>query len=134
STPRTKTNLVLQRHQKAGGGRWRFTIWVTATMAPEIMGEDIVLSALVGITAEQTFVLGSLPHVGQVFQAAFRPGANSEEFAPTRYAGTRRVQLGVSAYNKIWLYTIRGELPIYEPPSGTSKIDSRWDKTKPVQK
>ncbi|KAA6387951.1 MAG: hypothetical protein EZS28_016520, partial [Streblomastix strix] len=155
STPRTKTNLVLQRHQKAGGGRWRFTIWVTATMAPEIMGEDIVLSALVGKTAEQTFVLESLPHVGQVFQAAFCPGANSEEFvlkprngtfddygrvvitvrfSPTRYAGTRPVQLGLSAYNKIWLYTIRGELPIYEPPSGTSKIDSRWDKTKQGQK
>ncbi|KAH7821511.1 putative flagellar associated protein [Monocercomonoides exilis] len=141
---RTRVNIILKRSPRIGGGRWRYSVWVTSTNAPDEVMEGPLLTALVGHQTQSTLTITSEKHAGMPFHAIFRSGASAEFmlqprdgffdekgrakisvlFLPTRYAGMRKCVVSVSTSTKQWLYSVQGELPPYTPPTGESKVQS----------
>ncbi|KAK2949545.1 putative Cilia- and flagella-associated protein 47 [Blattamonas nauphoetae] len=141
---RTRVNLIINRSPTVGGGRWRYTIWTTANNAPDSIAGDITITSLVNQRAEATIEIVSSAHKSQPFHCLFRSGASPEFsltprdgffdangralvtliFAPVRYGSTRSCFVTVSTASKQWMYSVKGELPPYVPPSGQSKVGS----------
>ncbi|KAK2945450.1 putative Cilia- and flagella-associated protein 47 [Blattamonas nauphoetae] len=141
---RTRVNLLVKRKGSVGGGMWRFSVWTSASNAPDSIAGDITLTSLVNQRSETQLEIVSEAHKSQPFHCLFRSGASPEfmltprdgtfdangkatitlVFAPIRYGGTRKCVVAVSTPSKQWLYVVKGELPPYNPPSGQSKVST----------
>jgi hypothetical protein len=141
---RSRVNIVIQRARSIGGGRWRYSLSVSAINPPDEVREGPRLTAHVGQRTEGRLEIVSALHAGQQFRSYFKSGASTEFalqpregkfdsngravisviFNPTRYAGDRHCVVAVAHPTKQWLYSVVGELPPYDPPTGKSKVSS----------
>lgn len=142
--PRTRASIVLTRLPIAGGGRWRYSLTLASTQPPDVVEQGPLLTALVGQQSVGVIEVFSPQHKNCPFHATFKSGLIAEfalgqrdgefddegrlrlrvSFHPTRYAGTRTAIISLTSESKQWLFSVKGELPPYEAPTGSSKVNS----------
>ncbi|KAJ4455695.1 putative flagellar associated protein [Paratrimastix pyriformis] len=143
--PRCRADLILTRQPEAGGGRWRFAVYVQALAGSPQPEDEIKLSAAVGGQASHTLEIRSASHVNSPFEAGLQPGSAPEftispkeglfdgmgiarvtlTFTPTRYGGDRRGMVAVHTQDMQWLFGLVGTLPPYVAPHSDPKVLTR---------